>query len=230
MEDALSCNLHKIGASLVEKVVDARLHPKPLSQTTQDRVQFKAYVKGWQGVAERRKWTGPLVKCKKGELTDAVWRVRDKCTLLFPCEWEKGEWDGPPAEIGALDTVYLGWRESTSSWCRCRIIKQIGRRHVESCKGECTNRCERLWQVREMDEDTGVLELQERQLRNVPEKLGWWYRVDSKTVGRYCNRCACWLPREEWDLCNWRCWVFDRRIQDLRAGTWESTGHCISME
>ncbi len=29
-------------------------------------------------------------------------------------------------------------------------------------------------------------------------------RVDSKTVGRYCNRCACWLPREEWDLCNWK--------------------------
>jgi hypothetical protein len=53
MEDALRCNLHKIGASLVEKVVDARLHPKPLNQTTQDRVQFKVYVKGWQGVAER---------------------------------------------------------------------------------------------------------------------------------------------------------------------------------
>jgi hypothetical protein len=55
-----------------------------------------------------------------------------------------------------------------------------------------------------MDEDTGVLELQERQLRNVPEELGWWYRVDSKTVGRYCNRCAYWLPREVWDLCNWK--------------------------
>ncbi len=27
-----------------------------------------------------------------------------------------------------------------------------------------------------------------------------------------------------------RCWVFDRRIQDLRAGTRESTGHCTSME
>jgi hypothetical protein len=144
------------------------------------------------------------VKCKKGKLTDAVWRVRDKCTILFPCEWEKEEWDGPPTEIGALDTVYLGWRESTSSWCRRRIIKQIGRRHVESCKGECTNRCERLWQVWEMDEDDGVLGLQERQLRNVPEELGWWYRVNSKTVGRYCNRCACWLPREEWDLCNWK--------------------------
>jgi hypothetical protein len=24
--------------------------------------------------------TGPLVKCRKGELTDAVWRVRDKCS------------------------------------------------------------------------------------------------------------------------------------------------------
>jgi hypothetical protein len=54
------------------------------------------------------------------------------------------------------------------------------------------------------NEDAGVLELQERQLRNVPEELGWWYRVDSKTVGRYCNRCACWLPREEWDLYNWK--------------------------
>jgi hypothetical protein len=52
MEDALTCNLHKIGASLVEKVVDVRLHPEPLSQTTQDRVQFKSYVKGCQGVAE----------------------------------------------------------------------------------------------------------------------------------------------------------------------------------
>ncbi len=30
-------------------------------------------------------------------------------TELFPCEWEKEEWDGPPTEIGALDTVYLGW-------------------------------------------------------------------------------------------------------------------------
>jgi hypothetical protein len=49
------------------------------------------------------------VKWKKGELTDTVWRVRDKWTLLFPCEWEKEEWDGPPTEIGALDTVYLGW-------------------------------------------------------------------------------------------------------------------------
>jgi hypothetical protein len=55
-----------------------------------------------------------------------------------------------------------------------------------------------------MDEDSGVLEIRERQLRNVPEELGWWYRVDSKTVGRYCNRCACWLPREEWDLGNWK--------------------------
>jgi hypothetical protein len=55
-----------------------------------------------------------------------------------------------------------------------------------------------------MDEDAGVLELQERQLRNVPEELGWWYRVDSKTVGRYCNTCAYWLPREEWDLYNWK--------------------------
>ena len=55
-----------------------------------------------------------------------------------------------------------------------------------------------------MDEDAGVLELRERQLRNVPEELGWWYRVDSKTVGRYCNRCACWLPKEEWDLSNWK--------------------------
>jgi hypothetical protein len=33
-----------------------------------------------------------------------------------------------------------------------------------------------------MDEDAGVLELRERQLRNVPEELGWWYRVDSNTV------------------------------------------------
>jgi hypothetical protein len=105
-----------------------------------------------------------------------------------------------------------------------------------------------------MDEDDEVLELRERQLRNVPEELGWWYRVDSKTVGRYCNRCACWLPREEWDLCNWkapadteverysevlgiivrngtvRCWVFDRWIQDLRTGTQEPTDHSISME
>ena len=26
----------------------------------------------------------------------------------------------------------------------------------------------------------------------------------SKTVGRYCNRCVCWIPREEWDLSNWK--------------------------
>jgi hypothetical protein len=46
LEDALNCNLHKTGASLIEKVVDARLHPEPIRQTTQDRVQFKAYIKG----------------------------------------------------------------------------------------------------------------------------------------------------------------------------------------
>ena len=108
LEDALNCNLHKIGASLIEKVVDVRPHPEPISQATQDRVQFKAHIRGWQGVAKRRKWTGPLVKSRKGELTDAVWRVRDKCILLFPCEWEKGEWNGPPVEIGSPDTVYLG--------------------------------------------------------------------------------------------------------------------------
>ena len=58
--------------------------------------------------------------------------------------------------------------------------------------------------MRETEEDAEELELRERQLRNVPEELGWWYRVVSKTVGRYCNRCACWLPREEWDHCNWK--------------------------
>ena len=108
LEDALSCNLHKIGASLIEKVVDVCPHPEPINQATQDRIQFKAHIKGWQGVAERRKWTGPLVKCRKGELTDVVWRVRDKCIFIFPCEWEKEEWNGPPVEIGAPDTMYLG--------------------------------------------------------------------------------------------------------------------------
>ena len=55
-----------------------------------------------------------------------------------------------------------------------------------------------------MEEGGEVLELRERQLRNVPEDLGCWYRVDSKTIGRFCNRCACWLPREEWDLRKWK--------------------------
>jgi hypothetical protein len=73
LEDALSWNLHKIGASLIEEVVDVCPHPEPISQATQDRIQFKSHIKGWQGVAERRKWTGPLVKCRKGELTDVVW-------------------------------------------------------------------------------------------------------------------------------------------------------------
>ena len=204
LEDALSCNLHKLGTSLIEKVVDVRPHPEPISQATQDRIQCKAHIKGWQGVAEKRKWTGPLVKCRKGELTDVVWRVRDKCILLFPCEWEKEEWNGPPVEIGAPDTVYLGWRKSTSSWCRCRVIRQVGAQHVATCRGECTKQCERIWEVREVEEGAEVLELRERQLRNVPEELGWWYRVDSKTKGRFCNRCACWLPREEWDLRNWK--------------------------
>jgi hypothetical protein len=45
LEDALSCNLHKIGASLIEKVVDAGLHTAPISQATQDRVQFKAHTR-----------------------------------------------------------------------------------------------------------------------------------------------------------------------------------------
>ena len=40
------------------------------------------------------------------------------------------------------------------------------------------------------EEGAEVLELRERQLRNVPEELGWWYRVDSKTMGRFCNRCV----------------------------------------
>ena len=48
------------------------------------------------------------MKCRKGELTDVVWRVRDKCIFIFPCEWEKEEWNGPPVEIGAPDTMYLG--------------------------------------------------------------------------------------------------------------------------
>jgi hypothetical protein len=46
LEDVLSCSLHKIGASLIEKVVDECLHPESISQTTQDRVQFKTHVKG----------------------------------------------------------------------------------------------------------------------------------------------------------------------------------------
>ena len=32
LEDALSCNLHKIGTSLIEKVVDVCPHPEPISQ------------------------------------------------------------------------------------------------------------------------------------------------------------------------------------------------------
>ena len=48
-------------------MVDVCPHPEPISQTTQDRVQFKTHIKGWEGVAERQKWTGPLVKCRKGE-------------------------------------------------------------------------------------------------------------------------------------------------------------------
>ena len=40
-----------------------------------------------------------LSKCRKGELTNMVWRVIDKCILLFPCEWEKEEWNGPPVEF-----------------------------------------------------------------------------------------------------------------------------------
>jgi hypothetical protein len=38
LEDALSCSLHKIGTSLVEKVVDTRLHLESTNQTNQDRV------------------------------------------------------------------------------------------------------------------------------------------------------------------------------------------------
>ena len=105
---------------------------------------------------------------------------------------------------GELGAEYLGWCESTSSWCRCKVVRQSGLQHAASCNGECTDQCEHIWQVRETEEDAEVLELRERQLRNVPEELGWWYRVVSKTVGRYCNRCACWLPREEWDHCNWK--------------------------
>ena len=50
LEDALSCNLHKLGAILIEKVVDVRSHPDPIIQATQDRVQFKVHIKGYQGV------------------------------------------------------------------------------------------------------------------------------------------------------------------------------------
>ena len=109
LEDALSCSLHKIGASLIEKVVDARLHPAPISQATQDRVQFKAHIRGWQGLAERRRWTGPLVKCRKEELIDAVWQVRDKCTLLFPCEWETQRGMGrPPSGVWRAGRIIFG--------------------------------------------------------------------------------------------------------------------------
>ena len=86
LEDALICSLHKIGASLIDKVVDVRLHPEPISQAKQDWVQFKAHVKEWQAVAERRQWTGPLIKCKKRQLTGAVWRVRDNS-----CSRENGK-------------------------------------------------------------------------------------------------------------------------------------------
>lgn len=53
------------------------------------------------------------------------------------------------------------------------VVKQAAAQHVEVCKGECTDKCERLWQVRETDEDNEVLVLLERQLRNIPEELGW---------------------------------------------------------
>ena len=100
--------------------------------------------------------------------------------------------------------MYLGWRESTSSWCRCRVIRQSGLQHVETCNGECTKQCERIWEVREVDEGAQVLDLRERQLHQVPEELDWWYRVDSKMMGRFYNRCAYCLPREERDLRDWK--------------------------
>ena len=52
--------------------------------------------------------------------------MRDKCTLLFPCEWEKEEWDGPPAEIGALDT-------DVGMWSRARGSAQIGASDYGKC-------------------------------------------------------------------------------------------------
>ena len=48
------------------------------------------------------------MKYKKGELIETVCHVRDKCTLLFPCEWEKEEWNVPPVKIGDLSPEYLG--------------------------------------------------------------------------------------------------------------------------
>ena len=46
LEDVLTCNLHKIGTSLIEKVVDVRPHPETINQGTQDRLHFKAHIKG----------------------------------------------------------------------------------------------------------------------------------------------------------------------------------------
>ena len=46
LEDALSCNLHKMGASLIEKVVDVCPHTEPISQAKQHRVQFKSHIRG----------------------------------------------------------------------------------------------------------------------------------------------------------------------------------------
>jgi len=85
----------------------------------------------------------------------------------------KQEWKGSSVEIGALDTVYLNWRELTSSWCKCQVIKKIGVQDVEACNGEYTNRlgdASAYGKVREMDEDAEVLEVRERQLHNVPEE------------------------------------------------------------
>jgi len=38
---------------------------------------------------------GRFMRCGEGE---------NKCTLLFPCEWEKEEWNGSPVKIGAPNT------------------------------------------------------------------------------------------------------------------------------
>jgi hypothetical protein len=62
-------------------------------------------VKGWQGVAERRQWTCTLMKRKKGELIDAVWRVRDSAHSCVTGKRRKGT----PVKIGAPNTEYLGW-------------------------------------------------------------------------------------------------------------------------
>jgi hypothetical protein len=93
-----------------------------------------------------------------------------------------------------------GIPSTTRVWFHLTMSTSLDRR--TDIKSVMRKVCEKLLSM--VMTSSWPLTLMISSVHNVPEELACWYRVDSKTVGRYCNRCAYSLSREEWDLCNWK--------------------------